>query len=237
MVLDVLYAYLAEKLEAVMRANARSIKEAATLITAAHLENRAIYAFGSGHSALLVEEMYYRAGGLTIVQPIWDSNVMVSGDPERASVLERKPGYSQAILSTISLSADDVLWLISNSGRNALVVELAMAAKTRGARVIALTSLDHSRLVDPDEKLNQKLYEVADVVLDNQGVLGDAGFWVPGITEPMVPTSTILGAVLVHAVWASVASQLAAAGQPPVVLTSFNVDSASTHISRINPCI
>lgn len=225
--ISALYGYFAEKLEGVFHANQTAIEDAAQVMSHAYQTGHTIFAFGSGHSALLVEEMYYRAGGLPLITPIWDFDVMIHRDPLRASALERTPGYASTVLQTITWQPGDVLWLISNSGRNALVVEMARMARGAGVTVMALTSLRHSRAVQPGDAQGDKLFELADVVLDNCGVLGDAGFLPEGVDRPMAPTSTVLGAVLVHAVEVRVMEHLAQAGVPPEVLRSFNVDDPS----------
>ncbi|MCY0898879.1 MAG: sugar isomerase domain-containing protein [Firmicutes bacterium] len=216
--------YVENHLKAVWAANQEVVPRVAARIVTAHLNGHRVYAFGSGHSHMLVEEMYYRAGGLTVVTPIWEPALMLHEDPQEASRLEQTPGVSETILARVPLQAGDVLWLISNSGRNPLIVELALAAKAQKVYVIALTSLNHARAVTPRSVTRDKLHQLADAVLDNAGDVGDAGFRVEGVTRPMFPTSTIAGAVLVHWVWVEVARQLAEAGHPPDVLASFNVD-------------
>ena len=216
--------YVREAIERAWTANGRAVPQLADTITAAYLAGRKIYAFGSGHSHLLVEEMYYRAGGLTIVTPIWDPALMLHEDAERSSRLEQTPCYSQSIVSRMDWQAGDVIWLISNSGRNPLIVEMALEAKEHGLTVAALTSLQHAQAVAAMSVTGQKLHEVSHLVLDNCGAVGDAGFHVEGLSRPLFPTSTIVGAALVNWVWVEVAARLHRAGYPPDVLTSFNVD-------------
>ena len=225
--ISALYGYFAEKLEEVFHTNQTAIEEAAQVMSHAYQAGHTIFAFGSGHSALLVEEMYYRAGGLPLITPIWDFDVMIHRDPVRASALERTPGYARTVLQAVTWNPGDVVWLISNSGRNALVVEMARMAREAGVQVIALTSMRHSRVVQATDARGDKLFDLADVVLDNGGVLGDAGFLPEGADRPMAPTSTVLGAVLVHAVEVRVMERLAQAGAFPEILRSFNVDDPS----------
>ncbi|PSR22322.1 MAG: hypothetical protein C7B45_07390 [Sulfobacillus acidophilus] len=205
-------------------ANREVVPRVARKIVEVHLRGHRVYAFGSGHSHMLVEEMYYRAGGLTIVSPIWEPSLMLHEDAERSSVLEQTPGISRTILDRVHFEAGDLLWLISNSGRNPLIVELAAAAKLQGASVIALMSLTHALAVTPRSVSHQRLNDIADEVIDNGGVLGDAGYYIEGLAQPMFPTSTMVGAGLVNWIWVEVARQLMEAGVTPTVLTSFNVD-------------
>jgi uncharacterized phosphosugar-binding protein len=213
-------------------ANRDVVPRVAQRIVQAHLKGRRVYAFGSGHSHMLVEEMYYRAGGLTIVTPIWEPALMLHEDAERSSVLEQTPGMSRTILDRVRFEAGDVLWLISNSGRNPLIVELAQAAKSQGVAVVALMSLTHALAVAPRSVSHERLNDIADEIIDNGGVLGDAGYYIEGLAQPLFPTSTVVGAGLVNWVWVEVARQLIDAGVMPTVLASFNVDQDLTQKSR-----
>jgi uncharacterized phosphosugar-binding protein len=223
---DELARYVKEALERAWAANRGTVGRVADVIAASYLAGHRIYAFGSGHSHLLVEEMYYRAGGLTIVTPIWDPALMLHEDAPRSSQLEQTPGYSKTIVSRLGWQDGDVLWVISNSGRNPLIVEMALEARARGVTVVALTSLTHAQAVAAMSVTGQKLHEVADWVLDNGGAVGDAGFYLQGFERPLFPTSTVVGAALVNWVWVEVAGRLRDAGHSPDVVTSFNVDAA-----------
>lgn len=219
--------YVRSSLDRAWAANQEAVPKVAAHIARAYLAGGRIYAFGSGHSHVLVEEMYYRAGGLTVVTPVWDPALMLHQDAENASRLEQTPGYSRTLIDKIRWRAGDVLWIISNSGRNPLIVELALEAEAAGLTVIALMSLQHARAVRSLSVGGEKLHEVADFVLDNAGVVGDAGYYVPGIERPLFPTSTLVGAAIVNWVWVEVAAELARAGHPPDVLSSFNVDAGT----------
>ena len=227
MMTEAVHAYLRAHLDEAFAKNRESIAAVADLIVERHLGGRRVYAFGSGHSHLLVEEMYYRAGGLDLVTPIWDTALMLHEDARRSSELECTPGYFRNVLRDVGWQSGDVLWLISNSGRNFLAIELAQAARSAGVTVVAMLSVAHSRAVRSASPEAPKLFEMADYILDNGGVVGDAGLAVPGIELPMVPTSTVAGAALVHAVWAEAAARLARRGQAPRVYVSFNVDDQS----------
>ncbi len=221
---DRLERYVCQAVTEAWTINRDIVPQVAAAIATAYLDNHQIYAFGSGHSHLLVEEMYYRAGGLNIVRPIWVPQLMLHQDPQQASRWEQTPGYSRTILDTVHWKAGDVVWLISNSGRNPLIVELAQAARGAHAVVIALLSRHHAETVEARSVSGEKLYDVADYVLDNGGVAGDAGFAVKEGWPLMFPTSTVVGASLVHWVWIEVAQRLQQAGAPPEVYTSFNLD-------------
>jgi uncharacterized phosphosugar-binding protein len=205
--------------------NRDTIVRVATLLADTYRHGAQAYSFGTGHSHVLIEEMFYRAGVPNFIHPLWDAALMLHEGPERSGELEKVRGYYRRIFDQVTWHPGDVLWAISNSGRNWVIVELAQAAKAQGAKVIALTSLDHSRSIKPLSTDGPKLYELADYVLDNCGVLGDATVCLEGVETRVVPTSTFVGVTLIHLVMAEVVTILAGNGHPlPSILVSNNVD-------------
>jgi uncharacterized phosphosugar-binding protein len=213
--------HITELLDAALERNGDVIDDVAAAITEAILGGHHVYAFGAGHSVSLVNEMYRRAGGFKIVRPIWNEELLSRADEELAGKLENEVGYYRKLTDGLGWGPGDLCWVVSNSGRNPLVVELTLEAKRRGVAVIALTSLTHSAAVPPAQGL-PKLPEIADYILDNAGVLGDASIAIPGIAEWVAPTSTIIGAALIQATWAEVAQALVARGHIPEIWGSAN---------------
>jgi uncharacterized phosphosugar-binding protein len=196
----------------------------AAALAAAIGDGKTVYAFGAGHSISLVNEMCRRAGSLKAMHPVWNVELTARGsgiDEDVLGTLENKAGYYREFTDDLPWGPGDVCWVVSNSGRNALVVEFAQEAKRNGVTVIALTSVPHSTAVPAVPGL-PRLLDIADYVLDNCGRLGDAALDIPGVSEPMAPTSTIVGATLIHDAWAGAAELLAAAGKPPEVWASAN---------------
>jgi uncharacterized phosphosugar-binding protein len=212
---------ITELLDAALDQNGDVIDEVAAAITTAILDGHHIYAFGAGHSTSLVNEMFRRAGGFKIVRPLWNTEMLSREDEERAGQLENEFGYYHHLTDGLDWGPGDLVWVLSNSGRNALVIELAQEAKRHGVKVIALTSLTHSAAVSATPGL-PKLPEIADYIYDNLGVLGDASIAVPGLPEWVAPTSTIIGAALIQATWAEVAERLVARGYIPEIWGSAN---------------
>ena len=122
-----------------------SIVDAADVITAALHAGRSLHAFGTGHSHMLAEELYYRAGGLVAVRPILFDGLMLHTGARRSTDLERLPGLAAVLLDDHGMAPGDVLIVASNSGGNAVSTELASLARERGATVIAVSSLAHAR--------------------------------------------------------------------------------------------
>ena len=213
--------HITELLETTLERNGDVIDEVAAAITTAILDGHHIYAFGAGHSLSLVNEMYRRAGGLKVVRPIWNAELLSREDEELAGKLENERGYYARLTDDLGWGPGDLCWILSNSGRNALVVELALEAKRRGVAVIALTSLTHSAAVSATPGL-PKLPEIADYIIDNGGAFGDASIAIPNIAEWVAPTSTIIGAALIQATWAEVAERLVARSHIPEIWGSAN---------------
>lgn len=202
-------------------AEADNVTAAAKLVASALSSGGWVHAFGTGHGHMLAEELFYRAGGLARVNPILLPDLMLHEGAARSSQLEREPGRAEAILVAHPVAAGDVLVLASNSGGNPVIVELAALAQERGAKVIALTSLAHA--TSPAARAGgRRLHEFADVVLDNHGTPGDAALRLPGLTQPVAPTSTVIGAALLQAVAAQAAAILLEAGVVPEVWLSAN---------------
>ncbi|GAA3104742.1 putative phosphosugar-binding protein [Kribbella aluminosa] len=200
-----------------------AIRVAAGLVTDALADGRTFWVFGTGHSHTLAEELYGRAGGLADVRAILEPGLMLHEGLQKSSLLERLPGLADVLLEINPLEPGDVLLIASNSGRNAVPVEFALGARARGVKVIALTSLAHSNATTSRAPNGQRLFQTADVVLDNCGVPGDALIQVPGTPEPTGATSTLAGALLLQALTVEVVTRLTDQGNPPNVLRSLNV--------------
>jgi uncharacterized phosphosugar-binding protein len=200
------------------------IAAAADLVADALERGGTIHAFGSGHSHILAEELFYRAGGLVRVRPILFEGLMLHASARLSTSLERMPGLAAALLDDHPIARGDVLILASNSGRNAVTSELAIVARRGGAKVIALTSLRHATSAVARESDVPRLHEVADVVIDNGGWVGDAAVEIDGFDRRVAPTSTVIGAAILNAMTAEAVERLVARGVLPDVYTSSNVE-------------
>ena len=200
------------------------IVQAGKVIANAIIQGGTLHIFGTGHSHMLAEELYIRAGGLAGVNAILEPSLMLHEDPVRATELERQEGLAAKIAAKHEMRAGDILIVVSNSGRNPVPIEMALLAKERGLTVIALTSLDYSRAVASRHSSGRCLFEVADIVLDNGGEVGDAVLEVEGHPTKACPTSTILGAAILNAIVATTIEQMLGMGVVPSVLVSSNVD-------------
>jgi len=191
--LNTIACMLHRVLESQSKAIAQAAREVATRIANGGL----LYTFGTGHAHLLAEEMFYRAGGLASVYPVLEGPLMLHLSAARSSNLERQEGYAARLLENYQLTSKDVLLVISNSGRNAVPVDMAMLARQRGVFVIGLTSLAHSQSAVPRNQAGKRLFEVCDLVIDNLGVEGDAVLDF-GDGQRIGASSTVMGAAILQ---------------------------------------
>lgn len=190
--------------------------------------DRVIHVFGAGHSHLLAEEMFWRAGGLVPIHPILDPNLTPLGGP-RSGPLERLEGYARILLSGEKLRLGEAMVVFSNSGINAAPVEMALSAQELGLRVVAVTSRAHADQMPSRHSSGRKLHELADVAIDTHVPPGDASVDLQDLAgEPAAgyragPLSTVAGALVANALVAEIAYLRMAAGADPVVLRSQNL--------------
>ena len=208
------------------------IQAAATLVAEALLAGASIHAFGSGHSHMLAEEVFYRAGGLVRVRPILFEGLMLHASAPLSTALERLPGLATAILDDHVVSAGDVLLIASNSGSNPVVTEMARQARERGVRTIAITSLAHATSEETRQPREPRLHELADVTIDNGGIIGDAAIAVDGLPTRVAPTSTVVGAAILNAIVAEAVERMARQGLIAEVFTSSNVAGGDARNER-----
>lgn len=216
-------AHTAELLGRLAEEQGQAISAAAEIVARTLVADGLVHVFGSGHSHLLALEGFYRAGGLAAVDPILLESLMLHGNAALSTVIERSDGLGAGILADLAPGADDCLVVISNSGGNRIAVELAVAARERGMPVIAIVSAAHAASAQAVQAERTNLLAVADVVIDNLGEAGDASVTVDGIPARMGPTSTVVGAAIIHAIQASAAARAVAAGVEPAVFASSNV--------------
>lgn len=192
-----------------------------------------VWAFGTGHSHLIAEELYARAGGWAGVRAVLEPSLMLHEGVAKSSLMERLPGLADVLLAVHPVAAGDVVVVISNSGINAVPVEFAAGARARGATVITITSLAHSATQEPRTPSGRRLHEEADIVIDNCGVPGDAIVEIPGWSASVGSTSTVVGAFIVEAIVAEAADLFAAEGIEPPILRSNNVGGAVEHNEKL----
>lgn len=184
-----------------------------------------LYFFGTGHSHMICEEPFYRAGGLTCIYPILETDLMLHEGASKSSGYERLEGLGNLVVSNTPLGRGDVLFVASNSGRNCVVIDAAMEAEKRGAVTVAITSMNHTTQVASRHSSGLNLYQVCDYVLDNGGELGDASVELAGLGQKIAPTSSVMDITLVNLILVNTVELLLKKGIKPPVFMSANTDA------------
>lgn len=218
--------YLETCLKTAMETQTEQLNQAAAIAADCLEQGHRIYAFGSGHSAMVAEEIFGRAGGIAAVKAIVPDEVWAHNLPRKSTYLERVEGYAKALCTLYRIGEGDVLLVVSNSGRNPLPVEMALCAREVHAKVVVITSLAHSSSVSSRHSSGKRLFELADVVLDNGAAAGDAGYYVDGCSIPVGPTSSAIGIALAQAWIARTVQILCEREIEPEIFKSSNLDHA-----------
>ena len=184
-----------------------------------------LYFFGTGHSHMICEEPFYRAGGLACIYPILETDLMLHEGASKSSGYERLEGLGNLVVANTNISKGDVLFIASNSGRNCAVIDAALEAKKRGAITVAITSMDHTTKVTSRHSSGLKLYQVCDYVLDNGGEMGDASVELVGMEQKIAPTSSVMDITLVNLILVNTVEILLRKGMKPPVFMSANTDA------------
>ena len=210
------------------------LSAAKALIAQAIEAKKNVFVFGCSHAGILAEEVFYRTGGLAVINPIFFPGFMLNTRPiTMTSSLERVPGLGKIILKQNHVGEGDVLLLHSVSGRNTVPVEMAIEAKAMGVHTVCITNLEYSKSVTSRHPSGKNLYEVCDIVIDNCGVTGDAAVKLDGLEEKIGPTSTTVGTAILNAIVIEAVEQMIADGIVPPVFMSANIDGGDAHNARI----
>lgn len=215
-----------EVLKKIQKTQVKQIDEAAKMIAEAFINDNTFYVSGSGHSHTVAEEFYARAGGLAFVVPILTTELTLNEHPTKSSYLERLSGYAKILVDLYKVSENDVVLIASNSGRNAYPIELALESKNKGAKVIAITSVQHSNATTSRHSSGKHLLDIADIVIDNCGVLGDSAIHLEGLDSAMCPTSSMANAFIVQAISTQCAAYILKKGITPPVFVSLNCEGS-----------
>jgi uncharacterized phosphosugar-binding protein len=181
-----------------------------------------IFVFGTGHSHMLAEEGYARAGGLMSVVPIFYTALMLHESIPLSAKVERTPGLAADLLDRSGIKAGDILFVYSNSGVNHLPVEMALEAKKRGIVTVTVGSIAFAK-VAPLSGIGRRLAEVCDFAIDNGGVPGDGIVSIPGLEWKVGPTSTVMGALIWNALVVETTYRIQIAKGDAPVGVSFNM--------------
>jgi len=211
-----------ESLIGELRDQADAINAAAEMIAETIANDGLVHVFGSGHSHMMAEEVFHRAGGLWAFNAMLDINLTAFGSL-RPGAVERTEGYAKVITSSFGVQPGEVVIIVSNSGINAVPIELGMEAKALGARTIAMTSAAAYASAKSRHSSGKKLTDVVDLTIDSRVPNGDAVLALPGLDAKIGASSTALGAALMNAVVVAASAKLLERGVQPPAIVSMNV--------------
>ncbi len=202
-----------------------NIEQAAEMIAQAVADGHTFYAWGGPHSSLPVQDIFLRAGGLTIVNAVFTPGMCLEVGPIRfTSFLERAEGLGRGFFGYIGAEPGDVILLVSTSGRNPFPIEMAMSAQEADLKVIGMTSMAYTNSVTSRHSSGKKMHEYCDIVLDNLTVPGDAILEDERVPQKVGPTSGWMGCLILQALMAEVAERLAEKGITPPIGVAANID-------------
>lgn len=222
-----------EKIELMISTQQNKLKEAAIKIADSVEKGGILHVLGTGHSHMIAEELFYRAGGAVFVNPILDSGFMLHDGAVKSTKMERLSGYAEAVLESVDLKKEDIFLVVSNSGRNILPIEATMYVKEKGLYTISITSLKHSKSVSSRHPEGKRLFELTDLTFDNFGEPGDATLHLPDGVGSYGPTSSATGIVLVQTIMSMTIEELHRRNVDPAIIRSANLDGSDEKNAKL----
>lgn len=198
--IDRYFTMIQETLSAVQKEQQDQLLEAAEILAKTVAGGGLIYIYGSGHAHMAAEDLFYRAGGLACVRPIFVEPLMLHEGAVTSSKLEKKEGYLRPWLEALPISPTDCFIVVSSSGRNATPIDTALFAKEAGCPVITISGWAYSKSAESGHSSGRRLLEAGDVNLDNRVPVGDACLEHPGLEVRFSPISSIINLTMLQAV-------------------------------------
>lgn len=192
-----------------------------------------LHVFSTGHSHMISEELFYRTGGLVQVNPILDPPLMLHQGAMKSTRVERLQGYAESIAESIDFRPGEPIIIASNSGINSVTIEMALYAKKKDMKVIAITSVDISGSLKTRHPSGKKLMDLADIVIDNCVRDGDAVLKVPGIEQKVGAVSSIAGLYIAQRLIIDTVDEFLKKGKTPPIYMSANVPGGDQHNARL----
>lgn len=228
--METYYSRVTEIMSQVFEQERDAMERAAEKLAEANRDKHSVFAFGCNHAGLITLELFYRTGGMVTVNPVRAPGMMLEVSPiTMSSELERIPDYGKVIFDSLPAKEGDVILIHSVSGRNAVTVDMAKAAREKGLTVIVVTNLNTATAVSSRHPSGKKLHDFADILIDNHGDYGDASVQLEGFVQKIASTSTVVGAAILNAVIARACELLLEQGIQPPVFMSGNVDGGDAY--------
>ncbi|MBW9212912.1 MULTISPECIES: SIS domain-containing protein [Terrabacteria group] len=215
-----------ELLEIVKHQEKDNMIKVASIMSENIMNNKSIFIFGASHAGILTQELFYRAGGLITINPIFAKEVMLDISPiTSTSKMERLEGYGTIIGENVEFKKGDLLIVHSVSGRNPVAIDLALYAKSKGVIIACITNKKYSLSTLSRHSSKLRMLEILDVVIDNHGDIGDASCSIDGYKQKIAPTSTVVGASILNEIVVQVCNNLSEKNVSPLpIFYSANLD-------------
>ena len=218
------YDIIKEQMDKQFKEEGKNIELAANYCAESIKKGRVIHAFGCGHSQMFPMEIFYRAGGLVPVNALLIPHLALFPKAKLSTIQERLEGFAETYLNLENIDAADTMIIVSISGRNAMVIDMALAAKKVGMKVISLVSRQFSASTSSRHSCGKNLADVSDVVIDIKCISGDASLKIEGMENMFCGTSTVLGMAIMEAIVAQTVENCVKDGFIPPVFVSSNLD-------------
>lgn len=205
-----------------------NLRAAARMVVDRMAQGGKFYAIGTGHSHMVGEEFYGRAGGLACIQMVAPMELTLGEHPLKSTKIERIADYAHVIMMQYKLQPQDIVLISSNSGRNAMIVELALKLREQGTAIIGFTGMAHTSQVTSRHPCGKRLFELCDLVIDNCGCPGDARIDLEGVRGKMGASSSIVGMYMAQCLSMLIAQELAARNMEVPVFISSNLDGGDS---------
>ncbi|HVL25446.1 MAG TPA: SIS domain-containing protein [Thermomicrobiales bacterium] len=219
-------------IEEVVGSQGPRIETAATWMAESIANQGVVHLFGSGHSHMVAEEVFHRAGSLLPLNPILDANLTFFG-MVNATILERTSGYAKAIFGAQDIRAGEVVIVASNSGVNPVPIEAVLEARARGARTIAITSDHYYTAVPSRHESGKRLAEVADLTIDTRIPQGDALVRIRDVEFPVGGASSAVGVAIINAIVVETTDRLRKLGVTPPVIPTMNLPGGDERMEEL----
>ena len=216
------------KLTAAEQSQSDAIARAGSMIADAIQEDRLIHVYGGGgHTVMMVCEMFFRAGGLANINPIFGHDISPLCQALKYLEIERTTGYGACLIRYYKVAKDDLLIIFHNIGFNPTTIDAAEEAKKRGAKIIAVSSTDWQNKLPRDHHIRhpngKHLFDYADLKIDDANPFGDADYFVEGFNVPIAPTSTIVDAYIAHRMVIEAVAEMKKRNIEPPIFRSANL--------------
>jgi len=213
-----------EMIEEIISTQSEKTEAAAEIVAEAVSQDGLLHTLGVGHSHCITEDIFWRAGTLAPIHAILEQSMIGSVEVTKSAYLEKLEGTGPIICDYHRIAPPDALLTVSNSANNAMPIDVALEARKRGVKVIAVCSVTYANSLKPRHSSGKKLIDVADVVIDNCGEVGDTSLHLDGLEQGIGPTSTITGSFILNSFLVQAAENLTEMGIKPEVYWSGNLE-------------